>query len=199
MTRRHWRNPRSNVEGYYGLGIISGNLGGWDWFGHSGGLHGYASRTCVLPRQELTIAVLTNATDGWAGYWLDGVMHILRAFATRGAPARRVRDWAGRWWGIWGALDLVPMGEIVLAANPHIDNPFLDATELKVTGRDKALIALTGGYGSQGETVRRVRGASGIVTELWFAASKLQPEARVAAEMRRRYGAAPRRKSVATR
>ena len=188
MTRRHWRNPHSNMEGYYGLGIMSGNLGGWDWFGHSGGLQGYASRTCVLPRQELTVAVLINATDGWAGFWLDGVMHILRTFATRGAATRRVRDWAGRWWSTWGALDLVPMGDIVLAANPHIGNPFLDVTELKVTGRDRALIALTGGYGSQGETVRRVRGASGAVSELWFSASKLQPEARVAAEMRRRYG-----------
>ncbi len=188
MTRRHWRNPHSNVEGYYGLGIISGVLDGWDWFGHSGGLQGYMSRTVVLPRHELAITVLANATDGWAGYWLDGVMQVLRAFATRGPPGRRVRDWSGRWWSVWGALDLVAMGDAVLTANPYIGNPFLGASELKVTGRDKALISVANGYDSYGETVRRVRNKSGAVTELWWAASKLQPEARVAAEMRRRYG-----------
>jgi CubicO group peptidase (beta-lactamase class C family) len=187
MTRRQWRNPHSSLEGYYGLGIVSATIQGWDWFGHSGGLQGYISRTCVLPRQELTIAVLTNATDGWAGFWSDGVMHILRAFSARGAPTRRVRDWTGRWWSTWGALDLVPMGDIVLGANPHMGNPFADATELQVTGRDKAQISLANGYQSHGEMVRRVRGRSGSVTELWWGAGKLQPEARVAAEMRRRY------------
>jgi hypothetical protein len=49
MVRRHWRNPHSSQEGYYGLGIISGALGGWECFGHSGGLQGYISRTCMLP------------------------------------------------------------------------------------------------------------------------------------------------------
>src|SRR5882757_10374636 len=43
-------------------------------------------------------------------------MQILRAFVTHGAPKRRVRDWTGRWWSPWGAFDLVPMGNIVMAA-----------------------------------------------------------------------------------
>lgn len=188
MIRRHWRNPHSSQEGYYGLGIIIGSLAGWDWFGHAGGLQGYISRTCMLPRQELTIAVLTNATDGWAGYMLDGVMHILRAFAARGAPTRRVRDWAGRWWSVWGALDLVPMGDMVLAGNPHMGNPFADATEVKVTGGDKGVISLANGYQSHGEPVRLLRRKTGAVTELQWGATKLQPEAQVAAYMRRRYG-----------
>jgi hypothetical protein len=192
MIRRHWRNPHSSKEDYYGFGIISGTLGGWDWFGHGGGLHGYVSSTCVLPARELTICVLTNANDGWAGFWLDGVVHILRTFATRGAPARRVRDWAGRWWSSSGALDLVPVGNLVLGANPHAGNPFLDASEVEVTGRDRGRIALAAGYASHGEPVRRTRTKAGAPSELWWAASRLQPEARVAAELRRRYGSAKR-------
>ncbi len=188
MTRRHWRNPHSTMEGYYGLGIISGTLGGWDWFGHSGGLQGYISRTCVLPARELTVCILTNATDGWAGIWMDGVIHILRSFATHGPPTRRVRDWTGRWWSTWGALDLVPMGNIVLGGNPHIGNPFLDATEVEVLGKDKGRIRLANGYQSHGEPVRRVRNKAGKVTELWWAASRLLPEARAAAIMEQRYG-----------
>ena len=50
MTRRHWRNAHTDGEEYYGLGIISGTLKGWDWFGHGGGLPGYISRTAVVAR-----------------------------------------------------------------------------------------------------------------------------------------------------
>ena len=190
MIRRQWRNPHSSQEGYYGLGLMSGTVGGWDWFGHGGGVQGYVSSTCVVPARELTICVLTNSNDGWAGFWMDGVIHILRTFATRGVPARRLRDWAGRWWSSSGALDLVPVGNLVLGANPHAGNPFLDATEVEVTGRDRGRIALAAGYGSHGEPVRRVRTKAGAVTELWWAASRLRPEALVAAELRRRYGTA---------
>jgi CubicO group peptidase (beta-lactamase class C family) len=188
MIRRHWRNPNSSMESYYGLGIISGSLGGWDWFGHGGALQGYGSGTRVVPAHGLSITVFTNATDGWSGFWMDGATHILRTFANRGVAARRLRDWSGRWWSTWGALDLVPMRDVVIAANPHAGNPFGDAGEIRVIGRDKGCIVRADGYGSMGEEVRLVRGRSGGVTELWFAAARLLPEARQAAEMQRRYG-----------
>jgi CubicO group peptidase (beta-lactamase class C family) len=188
MTRRHWRNPHSSIERHYGLGIISGSFEGWDWFGHSGGLQGYISQTCVVPGRELTVCILTNAVDGWAGYWAEGAIHILRAFATRGAPSEKVRDWTGRWWTLWGAADLVPLGDAVLVANPRLGKPFLDTPKVEVTDRDQGRIALDGGYGSHGEPVRRVRGAGDAVAELWWAATKLLPEAAVAAEIEGRYG-----------
>jgi CubicO group peptidase (beta-lactamase class C family) len=194
MTRRHWRNPHASLEGYYGLGIMSGTTGGWDWFGHSGGLQGYISRTCVIPACDVTITVLTNATDGWAGFWIDGAMQILRAFATRGPPKRRVRDWTGRWWTPWGAFDLVPMGDLVIVGNPHTFNPFLDATEIEVTGRDTGRVSLAAGYGSHGEAVRRTRNKAGTVTEVWFAGGQGTREKAVAAEMERRYGPRKRRR-----
>jgi CubicO group peptidase (beta-lactamase class C family) len=84
MTRRHWRNPHSSMERYYGFGITSGSFEGWDWFGHGGGLQGYISFTCVVPERELTVCILANAIDGWAGFWAEGAVHILRMFATRG-------------------------------------------------------------------------------------------------------------------
>lgn len=192
MTRKHWRNPHSSLEQYYGFGIMSGNVGGWDWFGHSGGLQGYISRTCVIPACEITISILTNATDGWAGFWVDGAMHILRAFANRGVPKRKVRDWTGRWWTSWGAFDLVPMGNVVLVGNPHSFNPFLDTTEIEITGRDKGRISLAAGYASHGEAVRRIRNKAGKVSEVWFAGGKGRSEKAVAAEMGRKYRAARR-------
>ena len=187
MTRRQWRNPHSSLESYYGFGITSGSLDGWDWFGHGGGLQGYISRTAVLPERDLAISILTNTIDGWAHPWVDGVIRILRRFAREGAPSATVSDWTGRWWTVWGAGDLVPMGEKVVVAGPGGLNPFIDASEIEVTGPDRGRIALAGGYGSHGEEVRRVRSIGGDVTELWFSATKLLPEAELAAEIERRY------------
>jgi CubicO group peptidase (beta-lactamase class C family) len=191
MTRRQWRSPHSNVEDYYGLGVGSGSLGGWDHFGHGGSLLGYISRTSVVPAQDLSISVLTNAANGWAGAWVEGAIHILRNFAQRGAPARRVRDWTGRWWGMGGPADLVAMGATVLLADPQAWNPFLNASEIAVTGRDKGRIALANGYANHGETVRRIRDKAGKVAEFWHGSWKLLPEAEVVAEMQSRYRTAP--------
>jgi CubicO group peptidase (beta-lactamase class C family) len=196
MTRKLWRNPDASLEGYYGLGIMSGNTGGWDWFGHTGGFQGYISRTSVIPARDLAITILTNSTDGWAGIWVDGVIHILRAFAERGAPKRRVRDWIGRWWTQWGAVDLVPIGNAVIAANPHAINPFMDAAEITVNGRDAGKISLAGGYGSYGEPVRRSRNKAGMVTDIWLAGANLKPGKVIAAELERRY--APRKRRPAS-
>jgi CubicO group peptidase (beta-lactamase class C family) len=192
MTRKHWRNPHTTLEGYYGLGIMSGTLAGWDWFGHTGAFQGYISRTCVIPACELTITILTNAADGLAVFWLDGAMHILRAFAARGAPKRRVRNWTGRWWGMFGAFDLVPIGNLVIAASPLLLNPMLDATEIEVTGRDTGRISLAAGFQSHGQAVRRVRNKRGAVSDIWLAGGNLKPEKILAAEMERRY--APRKR-----
>jgi hypothetical protein len=193
MTRRHWP-PHSSVESYYGLGIASGAVAGWDWFGHGGGLQGYISQTRVIPACEVTITVLTNATDGYAGFWADGAMRILRTFEARGAPKRRVRDWTGRWWSSWGAFDLVPVGNVVLTGNPHAFNPFLDTAEIEVTGRDTGRISVATGHGSYGEAVRLTRNKAGKVTEVWFAGGKGRPEKAVAAEMERRYGRGKRKR-----
>jgi CubicO group peptidase (beta-lactamase class C family) len=192
MTRHHWRIPQS-FEIYYGLGVAAGRTDGWDWFGHGGAFQGYLSRTCALPDCELAITILSNSIDGAAPFWMDGAMQILRAFRTRGAPVRRVRDWTGRWWTVWGAVDLVPMGDRVLVANPHFNNPFMDAAEIEVTGRDTGAFASAAGYASHGEPVRRARNARGKVSDIWLAGVNVKPERVVAREIARRYAPGTRR------
>lgn len=197
MIRKHWSNPHAGREAHYGFGIMSGSVAGWDWFGHTGSFQGYISRTCVIPACDLTITILTNCGDGLAGFWLDGAIHILRTFADRGAPTRRVRQWTGRWWGMGGALDLVPAGNRVMVANPHAFNPFMDATEIEVTRRDSGRIAMAVGFASHGQEVRRTRNKSGTVTDIWLAGSNVKPEKTLAAELERRY--APRKRRPARR
>ena len=130
-----------------------------------------------------------------AYFLVDGAMHILRTFAARGAPTRRVRDWTGRWWSMWGAADLVPIGNRVMVANPHFFNPLMDATEIEVTGRDTGRIALAAGYASHGQAVHRTRNKAGTVTDVWLAGSRLIPEKTLAAELERKYATRKRRRS----
>lgn len=194
MTRRHWRNPHTSLEQYYGLGTISGTFHGWDWFGHSGGLQGYISRTCVYPAEEIAVSVLTNAIDGWAHVWVDGAVNIMQTFRRNGAPTRKVKDWSGRFWTLWSAVDLVPAGNKVLAVTPGLTNPMTDASELEITGRASGRIALAPGFGSHGEPVHAVRAKSGKLLEVKLGGNRLLPAAKVVRELGQRYSTGAKRK-----
>jgi hypothetical protein len=187
MMRNQWRDPHSSLESYYGLGIMSGSLGGWSWFGHSGALQGYLTRTSVLAEQDLAVSVLTNAIDGLALFWVDGAMHILRTFAQNGPPVGKGSGWAGRWWSLWGAIDLVPMGSKVMVTSPAYFNPFFDANELEVRSRNEGRIVLAGGYGSHGEPVRLVRNNRGNSLEVWLGGARFLRETQVVKEIEARY------------
>ncbi len=188
MIRRQWHDPHSSLERHYGLGVMLGRVRDWAWFGHGGVFQSCISRTIVLPGRDLAVSILTNAVDGLANPWSDGVVHILRAFAAHGAPGARTRDWTGRWWSLWDTVDLVPLRDHVAVADPRMFNPFTDASELEVTGRDQATIRLAGGFADHGEPARLVRGPGGRIREVRLGGTKLVSEARIAAELKRRYG-----------
>ncbi len=186
MVRPQWKDPFSPIPFTYGLGTISGAFDGWDWFGHSGGFPGHITRTAVVPEQQLSISCLTNAVDGMSHLWLDGILAILKRFSEEGAPAPALADWTGRWWSLWGASDLVAVGEKVLVASPAMTNPFLKVPELEVSG-DVATIRQAGAFASYGEPARLVRGPDGAVSEVQIAASRIVKEAALAAELTERY------------
>jgi len=81
----------------------------------------------------------------------------------------------------------------VLVANPQFNNPFMDAGEIEVTGRDTGKIVSAAGYASHGEPVRRVRNARGKVSDIWIAGANVKPESVVARELARRYPPRKRR------
>jgi hypothetical protein len=189
MTRRHWRVPHYSIASWYGLGTMSGEVAGWDWFGHGGAFQGFLTRSVALPGSELSLSLLTNAIDGPATLLLEGALHIMRTFARMGAPKGAARAWRGRFWSIWRAFDLVPVGSKVLVAQPALANPLQDASEIEVEGRGRGRIALADGYGNQGEEARIVLSRGSKVRELWLGGSRYLPEGPLAAEMKRRYGA----------
>ncbi len=189
MIRRQWHDAHVMFQpAYYGLGIMSGQVGSWDWFGHGGGFQGCLSRTFALPGRNLAVSILTNAADGLAGQWGDGVVRVLQTFNDGGAARARTRDWAGRWWSLWGAVDLVPFADHVRIAAPGMFNPFVGASKIEVTARDQGIIRESSAFGSPGEGARLVRGRNGKVREIWLGGTKLLPEVRAAAELTRKYG-----------
>lgn len=184
MTRRHWRDEGTGIERYYGLGLIVGPPGDWGWFGHSGSFQGYLSRTVAVPERDLAVTVLTNAIDGPAHPWVDGILHVLRTFAERGAPSPELEGWRGRYWTLWGAADLVPMGERVVVGIPATFMPFMDATEIAVDGPASGRVARAQGFASPEETVRREEdgvwiGGARLVTEEAFVAELAGRDAHV--------------------
>ncbi|MBN9453609.1 MAG: beta-lactamase family protein [Bosea sp.] len=187
MTRRLWPDDETSLGRHYGLGTISGGEGDWRWVGHSGGFQGFITRTAIFPKQDLTISVLTNAIDGLAHPWLDGVAHILKTFAERGVPSPETRDWTGRWWTIWGATDLVPVADRVLCAAPALPMPFLDAAEIAVEAPDQGRIIRASGFHSPGETVALERDRA-KVRSVRMAGSRLLGADAMRAEMEERYG-----------
>jgi D-alanyl-D-alanine carboxypeptidase len=188
MSRPQWRDQYSAVERRYGLGIISGSVDGWDWFGHSGGFQGYITRSSVVPAKDLAISVLTNAADGPPELWLEGALAILKRFEADGPPNFDAAGWSGRWWSVWGPSDLVPVGGKVVLAAPGLANPFGKASEAAVEGRDTARIVEASGFAAYGEPVRLVRGEDGQVTSVWIGSGELFPEAALKEELLGRYG-----------
>lgn len=187
MTRRQWQDGHGEAATHYGLGVMAGGRDDWRWFGHGGVFPGYISHTAMLPGQGLCVSLVTNAADRMAGPWVDGAIAILRGFESRGAPTGPARDWAGRWWHLWGAMDLVPMGERVLVGLPGQADPFAGVPEIVLDGKDSGRIERAAGLMSPGEGVRRQRDRKGRVREVWLGGTRLQSEARVKAELRRLY------------
>ena len=188
MVRKQWRVPDPSMEFHYGLGVVMGQTGDWDWVSHSGGIQGCITRTIRLPGRDLSISVLTNSTDGLATYWSNGMVHILKEFEARGAPTARTRDWSGRWWNLWGAVDLIAMRDHVVVASPGFFNPFSGTSEIDVTSRDHGTIRAAAGNEYFGESARLVRGRNGNVREIWLGGMRFVSERQTKAELKRRYG-----------
>lgn len=178
MTRRQWRSEHDSGARWYGLGTIAATTGAWEHIGHSGGFPGVITRTACVPAHQLAVSVLTNAADGLSHQWLDGALHVLQAFEKHGAPTRRTARWQGRFWSLWGAFDLLPMGGArVLLANAGLANPVQDASEIEVTTTDRGRVALGGGFANHGEPVRIERDARGRIRRVWHGGMPLVREA----------------------
>ena len=145
MTRPQWAVSHIKDGRRYGLGVTMGSVGERAWFGHAGAFPGFITRTSTIPEWGVTVSIVTNAIDGLANPWVEGVISIFDGFSRRGAAEGPGAAWAGRWWTIWGAVDLVPAGRKVLVAWPARPDPFAEASELEVSSISQGRITLADG------------------------------------------------------
>ncbi|WP_170131332.1 serine hydrolase domain-containing protein [Quadrisphaera granulorum] len=142
----------------YGLGWQRLTAGGLRTVGHGGGFPGHATRTAFDPTTGLAVAVCTNAVDGPALALARGVLRLVE-LATTGIPdpaADRpgaLERFTGRFASMWGVLDVVRLGDRLVALDPVADVPGPSA-ELRVASDDALLATAAPGYAAPGEQLR---------------------------------------------
>lgn len=166
MIRRHWSVIGEGEKRFYGLGIIGMDIGKTAVFGHAGSFPGFISRTSVIEANGISIAIVTNAVDGFANAWVDGIIAIFNIFEKHGKPDARLSDWSARAWSLWGAIDLVPVGNKVLTTDPAGLRPFADHGEITVKEDGSAEISRANGFAGFGEPVRRRFSPDGTLRQI---------------------------------
>ena len=191
MQHRQWKDPygRGPSDIYYGLGMILGGSGDWEWAGHAGVFPSALSYSYSLTGRDLSFSILTNALDSPVTYWADGIFNILKVFGTNPLPNPRTRLWKGRWWGMFQpqARDLISFGNEVFVASPGQLNPFSGAERISVATRHSGYISQAGGLSSYGEDARLVTTKDNKVKEVWLGGNCFVSERKMKADLKRRY------------
>ncbi|TPW26231.1 serine hydrolase domain-containing protein [Pararhizobium mangrovi] len=172
MVRRQWHVPHRSVPRSYGLGTMTSTWQDLTLIGHAGAFPGFISRSAFVPDWKIAVSVVSNAIDGPAEEWLEGIVSILAKFHEEGAPKPAVEGWAGRWWTVWSPIDLVPMGGKVAVSAVGAAQPFRDASELEITDGTSGRIALANGFANHGEPVRRTFDEEGNQQRLYLGGSE---------------------------
>jgi D-alanyl-D-alanine carboxypeptidase len=155
-----------------------------------GSFPGFITRTSHVPQWNVTVSVMTNAIDGLANQWTDGILGIMAAFSRHGAPQPAVSGWNGRWWTIWAPIDLVPIGNKVLVADPASLMPFASASEIEVSSATAGTIVIADGIKGYGESVTRTLEAGGATQGLQLGGNRYVAEVALQKEIEEREAAA---------
>lgn len=176
MQRAHWTyRDRTGAEASYGLGTMRAEIDGSVWIGHGGSWLGQSTRTLVEPNLGIVIVVLTNAIDGPADEFARGIARLVMASqqttakplslapdagATVGSASKSptrsskrvdVSRFMGRFASEWAIVDVVQLGERLLAISPKSPDPMATAVELTVIDEETLRLPLTPGFDSVGE------------------------------------------------
>jgi hypothetical protein len=133
--------------------------------GHSGGFPGYITHTLLAVDDGIAVSVLTNATDGPAGELAAGVLKLLDAGLRRPAvlplaiadepdiAETSTARFEGRFANLWGVLDIVRLGERLLAIDAGAADPLDEPDELAVVDDATLRITAGNGFGAVGELI----------------------------------------------
>jgi CubicO group peptidase (beta-lactamase class C family) len=155
MQHAEW--PTGEKGHWYGLGVDIQEIDGHRTIGHSGGYPGHITGTRVDPRSGVAISVLTNAIDGPARGLVAGALALIGIAAGDPGKGGKVdvaaEKFCGRFANLWGVLDVVRLGDRLVAISPESDAPAEDVLALSVAGDDRLMVETDNGFGGPGEAM----------------------------------------------
>ncbi len=154
MLRKQWTVPLDEFERDYAHGLVLRDLGGRRIAGHSGSFPGQVSATFLDPAQRLVVSLMTNGYNVSVDLLQTGIWSILDLFESQDSEAQGpLSAYRGRFFTPAGAVDLVPLGEVIYVANPAKAQPFAKCGEIRKGPDGIFRLAEDSGLGRHGETV----------------------------------------------
>jgi len=175
MQRAHWQAQNASVKTEYGLGLEIEYANEHRLLGHGGGFPGHITQSYFDPEQKLVVVVLTNATGSWAGHIAKNAIKVLEYFQNN----NRAPKWAkyqGRYMNLWWNVDIVAVGNKLVAATTDVWEPFEQPSELEHLKGNAFKISKTDSFGSADETVEFKLADGGRVEKMIYAGSTMLPE-----------------------
>ena len=177
LSKREMQRPQwmRNEDDRYGLGFHIWIVDGRPIVGHGGGFQGFKTAIGMDVERRIGVAVLTNAIDAPAQPLMIGVFQTIYDYLKPSEVSPRsirtragLRKYEGRYTGRWWELEIVAVGDRLLAYDASSDRPLREPNVLERRGRERFQIAAGPGVGYVGETVTFRSRAGGGPVGLWW-------------------------------
>ncbi len=178
MQKVEWRVKNNSAKEKYGLGFHIYPLGKHELFGHGGGFPGQITSTLCDAREELIVTVLANCIDCSSTYMSKGIISTIYYFDKNYHlnSQQNLSKFEGRFMNLWSIVDMVSMGNKIVAVYPDVFRPFDETEELKYVNANTLRVTKTDGFNAEGELVHYNYGKNGKAKSVMYAGSTMLPE-----------------------
>lgn len=174
MQRLQWDVPREQGVSY-GLGLERTKIGSATLIGHNGGFPGFSSSTKFDPKRLITVSVYSNTNLAGAGYIANHILRTLSIFMDKSSPVD-LKKYEGRFFGEWGATDILQLGNDLHIAFPEQwGSPLANATRLEQVSPSEFKIAEASGFASIGQTIKFEFDDQDVIKHIVHTGAKLYP------------------------
>ena len=178
MQKAEWKIKNNRAKEKYGLGFTIYPLDKHELFGHGGGFPGQNTSTLCDSKEELIVTVFTNCIDGGSEYATKGIISTIYYFDKNHHlnSKQNLSKFEGRFMNLWGIVDMVSMGNKIVAVYPDVFRPFDEPEELRYIDDKTLKVIKTDGFQAEGELVHYNYAEKGKVKSVIFTGSTMLPE-----------------------
>ena len=153
----HAETPGQSNHEDYGLGFEIEYLNKRKTISHGGGFPGYITKSIADPKDRLIVVVLTNCLGGPAVTIARSIFSIIDYYqdsVTKVKPKQDLSRFEGRYMNLWATLEIIDLGEKVVAFSPDNWRPLMEPEELEYVNDTTLKVVKTGSFDSEGELVQ---------------------------------------------